>query len=398
MRVLYFECNMGAAGDMLTAALLELHPDPDGFIERLNRIGIPNVVIKTEKVTRCGIKGNGVHVLVDGHEEGHDHHHHDHDHHHHHHTGMKEIDEIIKNLDIPQKVKEDVRAVYGLIAKAESDAHGVSVEQIHFHEVGAMDAIADITGVCMLINELNPDKICSSTVNTGFGQVECAHGILPVPAPATEYILRGVPVKRGNIEGELCTPTGAALLKHFTDEFTDENKMRAEKTGYGMGKRRFYNSEGKEVLSAVRATIGDTEDMTDRIVMLSCNIDDMTGEQTGFAVERLMDGGALDVYTSPVYMKKNRPGILLTVLCRAEDRQRIAGLVFKYTTTIGIREFSAGRYILNRREERVNTRYGEVRVKLSEGYGVKRAKAEYEDLREIAVRENIPLFDIKLDY
>ncbi len=384
---------MGAAGDMLTAALLELHPDPDGFIERLNNIGIPNVIIKTEKVTKCGIKGGGAHVLVGGHEEGargayrHDRHH----------TGMKEINEIIKNLDIPEKVKEDIRAVYSLIAEAESAAHGTDVSQIHFHEVGTMDAIADITGVCMLINELNPDKIRSSTVNTGFGQVECAHGILPVPAPATEYILRGVPTKRGNIEGELCTPTGAALLKHFTDEFTDENKIRAVKTGYGMGKRRFYNSEGKEVLSAVRAIIGDAEDMTDRIVMLSCNIDDMTGEQIGFAAERLMDGGALDVYTSPVYMKKNRPGILLTVLCRAENRKRIAELVFKHTTTIGIREFSSGRYVLNRGEERVNTRYGEVRVKRSEGYGVKRTKAEYEDLREIALRENISLFDIKLD-
>lgn len=396
MKVLYFECNMGAAGDMLTAALLELHPDPDGFIERLNNIGIPNVTIKTETVTKCGIKGRGMRVFVGEHEEGRDDH--EHHHHHHHHTGMKEITEIIKNLDIPEKVKEDVRAVYTLIAEAESDAHGTDVSQIHFHEVGTMDAIADITGVCMLINELNPDKICSSTVNTGFGQVECAHGILPVPAPATEYILRTVPTKRGNVEGELCTPTGAALLKYFTDTFTDENKLRVEKTGYGMGKRCFHNSEGKEVLSAVRAMIGNTEDMADRIAMLSCNVDDMTGEQMGFAAEKLTDGGALDVYTSPVYMKKNRPGILLMVLCREEDRRRIAELMFKYTTTIGIREFLAGRYILSRSEERVNTQYGDVRVKRSEGYGVKKTKAEYEDLKEIALRENIPLSGIKLDY
>lgn len=395
MKVLYFECAMGAAGDMLMSALTELHPDSEGFIKRLNNAGIPSVTVKTEEVIKCGIKGTGVRVLVGGHEEedvcrrGHEHHCH---------RGMKEISDIIEGLNVCESVKEDIRAVYKLIADAESRVHGVDVERIHFHEVGAMDAVADITGVCMLINEIKPDKIYCSPIHTGFGQIECAHGILPVPAPAAEYILRGIPTSRGSVEGELCTPTGAALLRYFTDEFKTDISMRTVKTGCGMGKRRFYSESGKEILSAVRASIGETEDMTDTVAVLECEIDDMTGEQAGFAAERLMSEGALEVYTSPVQMKKNRPAILLTVICREEDREKTARLIFAYTTTIGIRYFSAGRYILDRSETKVKTKYGEVRVKKSRGYGVTREKAEYEDLREIALRENISPLDIKLGY
>lgn len=439
MRTLYFECNMGAAGDMLMSALLEICPDPDGFIERLNNIGIPDVKVVRRNVLKCGIQGTGVDVLIGGveedehmyelahkhsrdhdhnhsydhshehsHERDHEHEHgnehgHDHDHEHghghehggHSHTGMDEIRGVINGLGISDKIKADVIAVYNLIAEAESRAHGRSVEQIHFHEVGAMDAVADITGVCMLIDELKPDRIVTSKIHVGFGRVRCAHGLLPVPAPATAYILRGVPTYGGAVEGELCTPTGAALLKYFTDEFADLGAMSVSKIGYGMGKRSFYTEGGVEILSAVRVMLGESEDKTDNVIMLSCNIDDMTGERAGFAVERILAGGALDAYTAPIYMKKGRPGILLTVICDERTKDDMVRLIFKHTTTLGIRELRVGRYVLSRSEEIVKTEYGDVRVKKSSGYGVTKLKAEDDDLKRLAVENDLAITDIE---
>lgn len=447
MRTLYFECNMGAAGDMLMSALLEICPDPDGFIERLNNIGIPDVKVVRRNVLKCGIQGTGVDVLIGGveedehmyelshehdhnrnhdhnndhehnrdhshiHERDHEHEHgnehghgheHDHDHEHghghehggHSHTGMDEIRGVINGLGISDKIKADVLAVYNLIAEAESRAHGRSVEQIHFHEVGAMDAVADITGVCMLIDELKPDRIVTSKIHVGFGRVRCAHGLLPVPAPATAYILRGVPTYGGAVEGELCTPTGAALLKYFTDEFADLGSMSVSKIGYGMGKRSFYTEGGVEILSAVRVMLGESEDKTDNVIMLFCNIDDMTGERAGFAVERILAGGALDAYTAPIYMKKGRPGILLTVICDERTKDDMVRLIFKHTTTLGIRELRVGRYVLSRSEEIVKTEYGDVRVKKSSGYGVTKLKAEDDDLKRLAVENDLAITDIE---
>lgn len=390
MKTLYLECNMGAAGDMLMSALLELHENPSDFIERLNNIGIPNVNISKNSVTKCGILGTGVSVIVDGVEED------EHMHEHHHHSGMDDIREVINGLDVSDKVKEDAINVYMLIADAESHAHGRPVNEIHFHEVGAMDAVADIVGVCMLLDELKPDKITASRVHVGSGHVHCAHGILPVPAPATAHILRGTPTYGGEVEGELCTPTGAALLKYFAKEFTDKNSMTAEKIGYGMGKKRFYDKHGDEILSCVRAVLGEGEERKDEIVMLSCNIDDMTGEQIGFAAERIAKEGALDVFTAPVYMKKNRPAVLLSVICKSGDEERMARLIFKHTTTIGVREARMNRYVLDREMKTARTPYGEVRVKQSSGYGVTRIKAEYEDLKKIALENDISIGDIEL--
>lgn len=267
MKTLYLECNMGAAGDMLTAALLELHPNPEDFLSRLNALQIPGVQVVAEPATKCGINGTHVSVTVNGeeevsedvHEHEHEHeHHHDHDHHHHHHhhhghhhAGMHDIEHIISHLELPEEVRQDVLAVYGLIAEAESHAHGKPVEEIHFHEVGTMDAIADVTAVCMLIHELAPEQIIVSPVHVGSGQVRCAHGILPVPAPATAHILRGVPTYGGSIRGELCTPTGAALLKHFADRFGNMPVLTVEKIGYGMGKKDF------EAANCVRTMWGE---------------------------------------------------------------------------------------------------------------------------------------------
>lgn len=396
MKTLYLECNMGAAGDMLMAALLELHPNQEDFIKRLNSLNIPNVHIEKATDKKCGITGTHIKVTVNGIDEDehmHDHCHNKEHHHHngHHHSTLNDIEHIIGHLNLPEKVHNDVLSVYRIIAEAESKVHNCNIDNIHFHEVGTMDAIADITGVCMLINELGADEIIASPINVGKGQVKCAHGILPVPAPATAYILRDVPVYSNNIEGELCTPTGGALLKYFVSKFTSMPVMKIEKTGYGFGKKNF------EAANCVRAFIGETEDKTDKVIELMCNVDDMTGERIGFAVSRLFDGGALDVFTTPIFMKKNRPAVLLTCICGEDKRDEMIHLIFKHTTTIGIRENISNRYILDRKEEMISTRYGDVRIKKSSGYGVVKRKAEYDDLEKISKENNIDISDIKLE-
>lgn len=395
MKTLYLDCGMGAAGDMLAAALLELIPDRDGFIDRMNSFGLPGVTVTQEASVKCGITGTHFSVKVSGEEEeSHDYHdcgNHapEHGHGHHQHRGMDEIAHIVcECIPVPQKVKKDVMAVYELIAEAESHAHGVPVSDIHFHEVGTMDAIADITAVCMLMNEIAPDEVVVSPVHVGSGKVRCAHGVLPVPAPATAYILKDVPIYGGQIQGELCTPTGAALLKYFATKFGAMPVMRIQAIGYGMGKKDF------EAANCVRAMLGEGEGKTDAVLELSCNVDDMTAEQIGFAMERLFDGGALDVYTIPIGMKKSRPGTLIRVMCREQDKERLVPLIFKYTTTIGVRETKMQRYILDRDVTTLETPYGTIRRKDSSGYGVRRSKYEYEDLARIAREHGIRMEDV----
>ena len=416
MKTLYIECNMGAAGDMLLASLAELTGDVKACEDKLNSLGIPDVTYEFEKSVKCGIEGTHAHVAVHGveedehmhehahehevhehhheHEHEHDHHqeehehehHHDHDHeheheHHHHHTHMSDIENIINGLNVSDKVKSDALAVYGLIAEAESKAHGKPVTDIHFHEVGTMDAVADIVGICVLLEQIAPAKIVVSPLATGFGSVRCAHGILPVPAPATASIIEGIPTYSGNIEGELLTPTGAALLKHFADSFGTRPVMAIEKTGYGMGKKDFAKA------NMLRTFLGEADNESDKVVEMKFNVDDMTGEEIGYATGVLMDNGALDVFTTAVYMKKNRPGILFTVLVKLEDKEKFAKLIFENTTTIGIRFSEMERFKLKRREEKVMTKFGEVSFKVSEGFGVTKTKPEYDDVKGIADKE-----------
>ena len=452
MKTLYLECNMGAAGDMLTAALLELHPDPEGFVRRMNDLKIPGVEFSAQPAEKCGIQGTHVSVTVHGeeeesqdvafhqhfhdHEHSHDHAHphdhehphdhvhphdhehphdhahpldhehshdhvhphdhehpHDHDHSHghghHHHAGMGEIRHILSHLDIPQQVRQDAEQVYELIAQAESHAHGRPVEEVHFHEVGALDAVTDVVAVCWLIHDLAPERICASPVHVGSGQVRCAHGILPVPAPATAHILQGVPTYGGAVQGELCTPTGAALLKHFVQSFGPAPVMAVEKIGYGMGKKDF------EAANCVRAMVGETQQIGETVAELRCNLDDMTAEAIGFAQERLRDAGALEVYTTAVSMKKDRPGVVLTVLCREEDREKLVRLLFVHTTTLGVRESLCDRYTLERSQRTIETEYGPVRVKTSSGWGVRREKPEYDDLARIALEQGMTLEQVR---
>lgn len=402
MKTLYLDCSMGAAGDMLAAALLELLPDPDAFVAELNALAIPDVKFSRETSVKCGITGTHLQVTVHGEEEGaHDHHHaHSHDHHHdhahahhhdhahshHHHASLHDIEHIVRgHLSLPATVADNVMAVYRLIADAESKAHGKSVSEIHFHEVGTMDAIADITAVCLLMHRLAPDEIIVSPVHVGSGQVHCAHGILPVPAPATATILQDVPIYGGSIQGELCTPTGAALLKHFANSFGDMPVMRTSAIGYGMGQKDF------PAANCVRALLGERSAASDDVIELCCNIDDMTGEAIGYAFDKLFAAGALDVYTIPIGMKKSRPGHLLHVICREADKDALVRALFAHTTTIGIRENRFHRYTLDRRIETIETADGPVRRKCSTGYGVSREKFEHDDLARIADAQGLSL-------
>lgn len=392
MKTLYLDCSMGAAGDMLTGALLELLPEPDRFLDELNALDIPGVLFRQERSVKCGITGTHISVTVHGEEEREHNHEHDHNCNHghshahdHHHSSMQQIEQIISGLPVSDKVQADVLAVYRQIAKAESEVHGVPVTEIHFHEVGTMDAIADVTAVALLMEKLAPEQVIVSPVHVGSGQVHCAHGILPVPAPATAKILQGVPIYGGSISGELCTPTGAALLKHFATSFGDMPVMVTESIGYGMGSKDFPSA------NCVRAFLGNTGSEQCEIYELNCNVDDMTGEEIGFAMERLFEAGASEVFTVPVGMKKNRPGTLLYVLCTDNQRDNMVEAIFRYTSTIGIRESKCHRYVLERSISTAHTPCGDVRYKQSVGYGVRRCKYEYDDLAEIARKNRISL-------
>lgn len=381
MKILYLDCAMGCAGDMLTAALLELFPDPIQILAELNALGIPHVKFVRQKSIKCGITGTHMRVFIDDDEEcecGH----------HHHHNGLGDIAHIVDHLHISAAVKKQVLDIYEIIAQAESKVHSQPVAQIHFHEVGAMDAIADITAVCYLMDKLSAEKVYASPVHVGSGQVKCAHGLLPVPAPATALILQGIPIYGGEIKGELCTPTGAALLKYYVNYFSTMPLMTATAIGYGMGKKDF------DAPNCVRAMLGETMGDTDDILELSCNLDDMTGEAIGFAIEQLLDAGALDVFTTPIGMKKSRPGIMLTALCCPEDKDTILPLIFRHTTTLGVRENRLHRYTLNRKTETVQTPYGPVRQKIAAGYGTERRKYEYEDIARLARENKVSLKDI----
>lgn len=453
MKLLYLDCGMGAAGDMLGAALAELLPDDarDAFTSELNAAGIPGVHVSLDPSVKCGITGTHLTVTVNGTEEkegGHSHSHelshhdhqhdhahdhsHSHDHHqdhshehshshvHHHdhsHRSLHDIHHIIDDLKLPEAVRTDILAVYRLIAEAESKAHDKPVSEIHFHEVGTMDAIADIASVCLLLHKLAPDQIIASPIHVGSGQVKCAHGILPVPAPATAYILKDIPIYSGSIQGELCTPTGAALLKHFVTRFDQMPLMTPASTGYGMGTKDF------PAANCVRAILGESfaENQAETICELSCNVDDMTGEDIAFAVETFLQNGALDAFTVPCTMKKGRPGVLVTVLCKDPDQKQMTRLILQHTTTLGVRSAIKKRWVLSRTEsetvipddmlanvtapdmpagsktQELKTTGNDctIRSKTSTGFGITRNKYEHDDLEKIARTYGLTLAQVR---
>lgn len=458
MKTLYIEANMGASGDMLTGALLEIAPE--GADKKIQNLGIPGVRTEFRHDSKLGVGGTHVAVFVNGHEEvpgaapdehahdhesgkyadihshccesietAHEHEHtlgnahgedtdirkhthehggadgHGHVHNHHEHHSLSDIENIIDSLDISSPVKKKSMAVYSRIAAAESMVHGEPVDMVHFHEVGALDAVADIVSVCLLMDMINPDCVVVSPVNTGSGSVKCAHGIMPVPAPATAEILKGIPCYQdGKINSELTTPTGAALIAEFADEFGYMPAMTVEKTGTGTGTKdlkkaniirvfigeRFDRSADYEMKTDACRT--EAESTPDTICELSANIDDMTGEELGFAMEQLLKKGALDVYQTPIIMKKSRPAVKISCICAAEEEERFAFLMLKLTSTAGIRASGYSRYILKRG---ITGEDSGIREKTYTGFGISRKKYEYDDLAAAAEKKGISLSDMR---
>lgn len=431
MRIIYLDCRMGAAGDMLMAALLELLPEGEreSFIDGLNALGIPGVYAEMKRSAKCGIMGTHVTVTVNGedeedlnheHEHAHEHeHHHEHDHDHehihdhehehahghehhhehehshelghghHHHASLGDITAIIKGLDIPDAVKERAVRVYTEIAEAESRVHGREVGEVHFHEVGAMDAVADIVGVCWLIERIAPERVVASPLRTGYGEVKCAHGVLPVPAPATALLLRGMPVFAGDIPGEMTTPTGAALVRAIADSYGEMPEMLIGETGYGMGTRDFPTA------NCVRAILGEAKGESCPVAEIFCTLDDVTAEDLGYAREVLLAAGAKDVFTVSVDMKKGRPGTLLCCLCDYSRREEFATLILRHTPTLGVRIYSPERMKLSRSVETVETEFGPVRIKHGSGYGIEKTKPEYDDIAAIARETGLTLAEVR---
>jgi len=369
---------MGAAGDMIASSLVDLSDSKVAIVEELNALSLPHTQVFLEEKEQSGIKGTHLKIVIKGEVETPEHHHG----HHHGHRNLAEITDIINSLNVSDRVKADVKEIYGIVADAEAKAHGTEVSEVHFHELGMLDAVADITICAYLINKLNPEKITSSPINVGNGTVKCAHGVLPVPAPATANILLGAAYYKSDVQTELCTPTGAAILKYYADAFEEVHSFSSvKKIGIGTGTKQLENA------NIIRAFL--TEDNT--VTELSCNIDDMTGEEAAFAAEKMMSEGALDCFITPVIMKKGRPAYMFTVLCRSGETDRFVKLVFKHTSTIGIRKYTPSRYTL----ERTITENGCTHIKRSEGFGEVKEKIEFEDIKKLAVEKDISVFEAR---
>lgn len=380
MKSLYFDCSMGVSAEMLAAVLLEICPERNQIMRCLNELELSGVTFMAEQVVKYGIKGTRMAVQVNSE------------------TASEKLEELptfqLESLKLPRKVKNDIQAVYHLIGKAEY-AVGSRSEDVSW----SMDSeMAAVIAVCLLLNELAPEQIMASEIAVGSGVARDKNGIFyPVPLPATAWILQGIPTYGGQSAGECCTVTGAALLRYFVQRFGSQPQMCVKQIGYGFSDRE--STQGTENLDVqgqqknvlVRAMWGETEAYGDRVLELSCNLDDMTPERIGFAMEELFREGALDVYTIPIGMKKNRPAVLFTCMCRIEQREKMLELLFRNTTTLGIREHICSRHILNRSIENVETEYGSVRVKHVSGWGTEREKAEYDDLVRIAREHNLSL-------
>lgn len=378
MRCAYFDCFCGAAGDMILAALVHAGLKLDFLQEVVARLRLPGVELDAAPVQRGGFAATHITVRT-AHEA------------HHHHRHLPDILKIIAAAQFSPRVTKDAGRVFTRLAEAEAAAHGISVDKVHFHEVGAADAIVDIVGACAGLEALGIEKLVCSPIPTGSGTVECAHGILPVPAPATAELLRGVPLAACDEPGELTTPTGAAILTTLAESFGPLPPMRLASIGYGAGTR-----ENRSRPNILRVLIGDLPvpagDAPESILVLETQVDDATGQNVAYAVERLLEAGALDVFTVPIGMKKGRPGQLVTVLCRPTDAAALEAILFGETTTLGVRRHECQRTALERTTQTVTTRFGALRVKVGRrGDQVVQAWPEYEDCAAAARTHGVPL-------
>jgi uncharacterized protein (TIGR00299 family) protein len=378
MRIAYFDCFAGASGDMILGALLDAGVEPEVWQEELSKLNLSGYQLKIDRVQKQGIAATAVKVLVsEGKQERH----------------LAEIEELVGTSQLLTEVKETSVEVFRRLAVAEARVHGTTPDRIHFHEVGGVDAIIDIVGSVVGLRLLGVEEIYASTLPLGHGFVDCAHGRLPLPAPATLELLQGVPVLLRDVEGELVTPTGAAILTTLAKGFGPFPPMTVEGIGYGAGQRDF------PFPNLLRLLVGTTSPALDArmetLTLLEANIDDLNPEFYGHLMERLFSAGALDVYLTPAQMKKNRPGVLLSVACPPAQAEALAALVFAETTTIGLRRQEVQRWALARERVEVETPYGTVGIKVAKlGGKVMTVSPEYEDCRRLALGSGVPLKEV----
>jgi hypothetical protein len=418
-RTLYLDCFAGASGDMLVGALLDCGLNFEFLKTELARLGVDGYELSLIRVDRCGISSSkfDVHLqqqeqlIEEMHDHSHDHAHpHEHTHHssfitphsslvthHSDHRALSEIKRMIAASALSASVKDRAMTIFQRLGEAESKIHNIPIESVHFHEVGAIDSIVDIVGACIGLEALRIDRIISSPLHVGFGTFRCAHGIYPVPGPATTELLRGVPIYSKDIEGELVTPTGAAIVSTLAESYGRMPMMKIERTGYGAGTRTY--PKFPNVLRAIVGEIEEDADQTpDVITVVEANLDDLSPQVFGHVMELALAEGALDIFYTPVQMKKNRPGVLLTLLCKPEDRERMCELLFRETTTLGLRYRNERREILRREFVTVETEFGAIRIKLARARDgrVMNASAEFEDCRAAAEKCGVSLRDVQM--
>lgn len=395
MKTLYFDCSSGISGNMTLGALLDIVGDDKILLTELKKLNIQGYKIEISPKIKNGVTGKYVDVILENndhnHSENEEHHHDASEHHHHHeHRNLNDIYSIIDNSSIEDKSKELAKRIFKRVAKAESKVHNKPIEEVHFHEVGAIDSIIDICGTAILINKINPDKIISSIVNDGYGFIECAHGTISVPVPATSEIFADSKVKfrQIDIDTELVTPTGAAIIAELATEFTTLPAMVTEKIGWGAG------SKDLKIPNILKVYYGEMENNNENFVVMETNIDDCGGEILGYAEEKLFKNGALDVFYTPIFMKKNRPAYRLTVACKKEDMFKLQNIMFQETTTIGIRYRFESRTELAREFVEVDTKYGKIKAKKVINNGESYIYPEYESIKEVAQKYNIPIKEL----
>ena len=418
MRTLYFECFSGISGDMTIGALLDLGADKHILLKAIDSLGIDGYKLKLSETQKCGITATKFDVILeseshehnhdhshDHHEEHshdhHDHHHHDHDHHHehhheHHHRGLNEITAIINNADITENAKKIALRTFDVLAEAEAKVHGVEKTQVHFHEVGAIDSIIDIVGIAVCIDNLKIDKFVCSKIYEGQGHVFCQHGRVPVPAPATLELAKkhGLMLKIIDVQGELVTPTGAALLCALKPKFGEFPSGSLLGVGVGAGTKDFEHANILR-LYLIDDSNSQEKEYSDEVVLFETNIDDSNGEQLGYAIEKLLEIGTLDVYYTPIFMKKNRPAYTLSVLCDKALEKNIISIIFEHTTAIGLKRQIIERIKMKRKFETVATIYGDVVLKHCSYEDIEKTYLEYESVKNCAEEHDVSLKEVE---
>jgi len=395
MTVLYYDCFSGISGDMHLGAMIDLGVDPEFLVDQLHKLDLTGYELNISRDERKGISGTKVDVVLDGNpHDHHQNHHHEHDHHpgHHHHRNLKDISRIIQNSDLSITTKDRSIRMFQKLAEAEGKIHNKPVQEVHFHEVGAIDSIVDIVGAAICIEKIAPDMIMSSAVELGGGFVKCEHGTFPVPAPATAEILSDVPVKSGAAPYETTTPTGALILACNADKFGPMQDLRISKTAYGIGNRNMDIPNVLRVHLAETMENAGSSTETRKALMMECNIDDMNPEMYGYVMEILFGLGADDVFITPIMMKKARPASKLSVLCSPDKVQTMTEALLTHTTSLGLRCYEVDKTMLERDFSKIKTKYGEVTVKTAIYRGKHlKSKPEYEDCIRLAREHEIPV-------